>query len=199
MAERPSAQTPAERIASLVLTPFVATWDLFRKLVFGLFGVLERLDPIAAGEALVRRIGPAFVRFWREVVLPRLIAIREFLARVRQAVANFFYPLTRRIVPVIEAIAGTIMRPFRGVAAAVARSVRRIRAGLAPIVETSTRWWRRITGPFRRVSARIGERYRSVVGAARRRMRRVLRRDEVEPDYSATSSPTTEASSGASS
>lgn len=180
--------------------------------MFGFFSLAERFDPISAAAKLAQRIVPALKRLWK-AILPTLVAIRELIRRVRQAIANFFHPLTRRIVAVVEAVVAPITRPFKALVRFVARIAERVREGVAPIIATSRRWWQWLTAPFRRANAWVKGKAQSIVAGARHWTQRVLGRGDVvsdgvieldagpdrSADHASTRNPTADASSGASS
>lgn len=58
---RARSESPVVRVLGVMLAPFVLLWDAGRWLLFGMFSIAERLDPIAPLMALSRRLLPLLV------------------------------------------------------------------------------------------------------------------------------------------
>lgn len=163
-----------ERILAALLAPIIAVWDVTGRGVMAFFAALERLDPITAVVAMSRRIAPWCKRQWAKV-LPTLVRIREFLVRLRQRIAAFLYPLTRRIGAALSAVGEFIARPFRWLFGHLARAVAAVRTGMAPAVATAKRWWQAATAPLRSAGRAVRSRYRAVADWVTRRVPRIGR------------------------
>lgn len=163
------------RVLGYVLAPVVGLYDGLRNLMLTMFGVLERLDPLAAVARLFRPIVPTFKRLW-QAVLPTLMAIRQFFVSVRRRIAAFIAPVTRPLVAVLERITSIVLRPFAAIVRWVKSAAEVVRETTEPLLSAAARIWRRMTAPFRRLSAAVRTRWRSLVASTRR----ILGREALE-------------------
>lgn len=151
-----------DRILTVVLTPLVLAWDLFRKIVFGFFALLERLDPFAAIGRLLKRLGPLASRVWA-ALLPTLHRLRALVAVVERLFLRLARPVVRRVSPVLLAAWRGVARAAIPVIAAVRSFVREARRTVAPAFRAAGRFWRAAAAPIRRVVVAVRGRLRSVV------------------------------------
>lgn len=150
-----------DRVAAALVMPFVLLWDGGRALMFGFFGLLERLDPFAFSWRVLKRLAPPIIRLWR-AVLPTLVRIRDtlrsWLAVVFGWVAEKLGPLVRRLTPVLDFVDRQLRRLVRSVVAVVRRALSQVRKAVAPAVRTVRAVWQTATAPVRRLVAMVRNR-----------------------------------------
>ncbi len=151
-----------DRILTVVLTPLVLAWDLFRKVVFGFFALLERLDPIAAIARLFKRLGPLASRVWA-ALLPMLHRLRALVAVVERLFLRVARPVVRRVSPILSAAWRGITRVAAPIVAAIRSVAREVHQSVAPALRAAGRLWRAATAPIRRVVVAVRGRLRSAV------------------------------------
>ncbi len=157
-------------MAAILLSPFVLLWDLGRYLMFGFFGLLERLDPLAFAWRLLKRLAPPVVRLWR-AILPSLLRIQIFVAAVIQRLSALVAPLLRLVRPLVDRVWRMLAAIGRSVAAVIARSAAEIRRRSAPTVRRLRTAWNLVARPFRAVAAAT----RRQVGKIREGLARIRR------------------------
>ena len=166
----PNEVRPGGRVAAILLSPFVLLWDLGRYLMFGFFGLLERLDPFAFAWRLLRRLAPPVVRLWR-AILPSLLRIQTIVAAVNQRLSALVAPLLCLVRPLVDRVWRMLAVIGRSVAAVITRSAAEIRRRSATTVRRLRTAWNLAARPFRAVAAAT----RRQVGQIREDLARIRR------------------------
>lgn len=152
MADSGPPASPTDRVAALVVAPFVLGWDLLRSAFFFLCRVMEKLDPFAAITKLFDRLTPPlsrlFRRWWNRTLVFRM-RVKALAVRFTGWFLRVVRPLVRAVHPVVQRVRRSIAAAARWLAIRLSGSFEVVRRATAPVLRRTGQIWRRVSAAVR--------------------------------------------------